>query len=192
MPLPKPEEVSSAEITETWESAHQKIISLGIMIMKHTLREGIKLDLIAVIPRGGLYPVNILSRLLKIPGNRVILLGLSKYDPNDPMHDTEKFEIGQLPPKDMIEGKNVLLPDEVHDTGETMDLGYNILKDLGAATILTAAIHYKPRPNRTSRIPDFYVQATNGWVHYPWEDLDGIGDVYQIAQSRGVPADLSI
>lgn len=37
------------------------------------------------------------------------------------------------------------------------------------------------RANATDYVPDFYVEATNGWVHYPREPIDSLGTVYQAA-----------
>ena len=27
----------------------------------------------------------------------------------------------------------------------------------------------------------FYIETTNGWVHYPWEPIDSLGSVYHAA-----------
>ena len=56
-----------------------------------------------------------------------------------------------------------------------------MLHELGALQVITAAIHYKPGRNTTGRQPDFYIQETDEWVHYPWEEFDTIGDTYQAA-----------
>ncbi len=178
-------EVSDAPIWETWESLLQKTTALGNEIIKHTLTDPKKrIDRIAVVPRGGLYIVNILARMLALSGDQVLSLGISKYD----RHEANKaglFKIGQLPTHLQVEGHRVLLADEVHDTGETTEKAVNILTELGAEVVLTAAIHYKPEPNETGRIPDFYIEATNGWVHYPWEVIDPQGSVYQNAMKNG-------
>jgi hypoxanthine phosphoribosyltransferase len=94
---------------------------------------------------------------------------------------TGDFKVGQLPERSQIADEVVLLVDEVHDTGRTAEWTRNALRDLGAAAVLMAVIHYKPGANATGYEPDFYVEATNGWVHYPWEPIDSLGTVYQAA-----------
>jgi uncharacterized protein len=78
-----------------------------------------------------------------------------------------------------VEGQVILLADEVHDTGETMQRAREILLGLGAASVRTAAIHYKPGPNTTGTVPDFFVVETDGWVHDPWETIDPAGTLYR-------------
>ena len=103
---------------------------------------------IAVVPRGGLYMVNVLSRMLGLSGSEVLSLSISKYDREHPTQAGE-FRVGSVPSREAVEGQVILLADEVHDTGETMQRAREILLDLGAASVRTAAIHYKPGPNTT-------------------------------------------
>ena len=78
----------------------------------------------------------------------------------------------------------MLLADEVHDTGETMQKAKEMLLDLGALSVRTAAIHHKPGPNTTGTVPDFWVVETDGWVHYPWETIDPAGTLYREALDK--------
>ena len=78
-----------------------------------------------------------------------------------------------------MEGQVVLLADEVHDTGETMQRAKEIAARPRRASVYTAAIHYKPGPNTTGTVPDFFVVETDGWVHYPWETIDPAGTLYR-------------
>ena len=173
-------EVSNADVWETWETINQKTLALGKAITQASLENHAKITRLAFVPRGGLHIANILSRMLGLSGDELISLGLTRYERDNPTHAGD-FRVGQLPPREMVEGQTILFVDEVHDTGETTEWVLQTLKELGAAAVITAAVHYKPGPNTTGRQPDFYVEATNGWVHYPWEVLDTIGDRYQAA-----------
>jgi hypoxanthine phosphoribosyltransferase len=172
-------EVTDAPVWETWDSVFLKTTTLGHQIIRETLAEpdGM-ISRIAVVPRGGLYMVNVLSRMLGLSGSEVLSLSISKYD-RDLVTEAGEFRIGSLPSREAVEGQVVLLADEVHDTGETMQRAKEILLDLGAVSVRTAAIHYKPAPNTTGTVPDFFVVETNGWVHYPWETIDPAGTVYR-------------
>jgi hypoxanthine phosphoribosyltransferase len=73
---------------------------------------------------------------------------------------------------------NLLLVDDVHDTGLSMD---QVLKELrqhfGAKspTIRIAMPYFKPSHNQTGRTPDFYLHTTAGWLVFPHE-LQGLTD----------------
>jgi hypoxanthine phosphoribosyltransferase len=171
---------SNAPVWETWESVFLKTTALGNMIIEHSLASGQRITRIAFVPRGGLYLVNILSRMLGLSGDEAISLGVSKYSREHPMQ-TGEFKIGQLPDKSQVTGQVVLLVDEVHDTGRTAEWARHALIGLGAAAVSMAVIHYKPGANATGYEPDFYIETTSGWVHYPWEPIDSLGSVYQAA-----------
>jgi uncharacterized protein len=170
----------SAAVWETWESVFLKTTALGNKIIERTLARGQHITRIAFVPRGGLYLANVLSRMLGLSGDQTISLGISKYDREHPTHAGE-FKIGQLPDASQVADQIVLLVDEVHDSGRTAERARNALFELGAAGVLMAVIHYKPGANATNYEPDFYIETTNGWVHYPWEPIDSLGSVYHAA-----------
>jgi hypoxanthine phosphoribosyltransferase len=174
-------EPTDSPVWETWDSVFLKTTTLGHEIIQQTLKDpSERITRIAVVPRGGLYMVNVLSRMLGLGGAEVLSLSISKYDRAHPTQ-AGAFKIGSIPARDAVEGQVVLLADEVHDTGETMLVAKKALLDLGAASVRTAAIHYKPGPNTTGTAPDFFVVETNGWVHYPWETIDPGGTLYRAA-----------
>src|ERR1700760_2501705 len=112
--------VSDAPIWETWDSVFLKTTTLGHEITQQTLSDpSERITRIAVVPRGGLYMVNVLSRMLGLSGAEVLSLSISKYNREHPTQAGE-FRIGSLPSRESVEGQVVLLADEVHDTGETM------------------------------------------------------------------------
>jgi hypoxanthine phosphoribosyltransferase len=171
-------------VWETWDSVFLKTTTLGHEIVHATLQHPTtRITRIALVPRGGLYMVNVLSRMLGLSGAEVLSLSLSRYDREHPMQAGE-FRIGSLPDRASVEGQVVLLADEVHDTGETMKRAKEILLELGAARVFTAAVHYKPSANITGAAPDFSVVETDGWVHYPWETIDPAGTLYHHALGR--------
>jgi len=169
--------VPDDEIWETWESILLKTTVLGHKVADAIRAENTRIDMITVVPRGGLFITNIIGRQLGLSGDAVVSLGLSRFSREHPTKSGE-FKIGQLPSREDVEGKVILLADEVNDTGETTKKAKDILLELGAKKVYTAAVHYKPGKNTTGEAPDFYVQASDGWIHYPWEVIDSIGDLY--------------
>jgi uncharacterized protein len=170
-------------VWETWDSVFLKTTALGNMIIERSLASGQRITRIAFVPRGGLYLVNILSRMLGLSGDQVLCIGVSKYSREQPK-EAGAFKIGQLPEQSQVDDQVVLLVDEVHDTGRTAQWARGALIDLGAAAVPMAVIHYKPSANATSYEPDFFIESTNGWVHYPWEPIDSLGSVYQTAMRQ--------
>jgi hypothetical protein len=67
-----------------------------------------------------------------------------------------------------LEGKKVLLVDDVSDTGKTFVKGVEYLIEIGAEkqNISTVSLHYKPQ---SVYKPDFFILETTKWVVYPYE-----------------------
>jgi len=71
---------------------------------------------------------------------------------------------------------SLLIVDDVHDTGLSID---QTIKDLEAACkkntpeVRIATPYYKPKNNKTDRVPDYYVHETEQWLVFPHE-LDGL------------------
>src|SRR5215472_8821843 len=101
------------------------------MLLVRSFLSGQLITRIAFVPRGGLYLVNILSRMLGLSGDQVISIGVSKYSREHPTEAGE-FKVGQLPARANVDGQVILLVDEVHDTGRTAEWVRSALADLGA------------------------------------------------------------
>lgn len=75
-------------------------------------------------------------------------------------------------------GDRLLIVDDVHDTGLSMD---QVLKELHAhygskgPDIRTAMPYFKPTHNQTRRVPDYYLHTTADWLVFPHE-LQGLSD----------------
>ena len=73
------------------------------------------------------------------------------------------------------EQDSLLIVDDIFDTGLTVEaLIAEIHKRARRNTphqIRVAATWFKPKKNRTSRVPDYYVNATDKWIVFPHELL---------------------
>ena len=83
------------------------------------------------------------------------------------------YLIGQIQP-----GDNILLVDDVFDTGRTIEAIFTQLAamceasqraDIQTFNIKVACPWYKPDRNLTSRTPDFYLHETADWLVFPHE-----------------------
>ncbi|GAB6148404.1 hypothetical protein JCM10135_09460 [Stetteria hydrogenophila] len=74
--------------------------------------------------------------------------------------------------------KDVLVVDDVSDSGLTLQLAVNVVSLHGARRIKTATLYIKPW---TKLVPDYYSRSTDKWVVFPWEK----NEVMRELSSRG-------
>jgi hypoxanthine phosphoribosyltransferase len=75
-----------------------------------------------------------------------------------------------------IRGKNVVIADDVTDTGDSIKLVVEYMKSLGARAVKTATLHHK---TSSSFVPDFYGELVKEWkwVIYPWSIHEDVMDL---------------
>jgi uncharacterized protein len=123
--------------------------------------KGYEPDLIIGLSRGGLVPARLLSDILAV--HDVGILGMSFYKGMGKTAPEPKITQGLSME---IEGKKVLLVDDVADSGKSLIAAKEYLEKKGASQIRTATLHFKPA---SSFKPDYFVETTTAWVAYPWE-----------------------
>lgn len=84
----------------------------------------------------------------------------------------------------VINGENILLFDEVVDTGETLKTACEYLKMRGTKSITTASLVYKPW-SKTK--PDFYAEKVAAWVIFPHEIREMINLLKNKWQKAKIP-----
>ncbi|MET0590514.1 MAG: phosphoribosyltransferase [Naasia sp.] len=75
-----------------------------------------------------------------------------------------------LPPfldGEALDGKRVLLVDDVSQSGQTLALAVDILKGMGAE-VRSVCLYTKPQ---TIFVPDFSWKDTDRWIVFPWSAL---------------------
>jgi len=123
------------------------------------LQSGENFDAILGISRGGLVPAMLLSDSLDQHNISTVRMVLYKNGKK-----LEKLEILDWPSKSM-EGKNVLIVDDISDTGETLSQLKEWLASQKVAGFKIACLHAKAK---TDVKPDFYSRELDGWVCSPW------------------------
>jgi len=147
----------------------------------------INVDMIVAIGRGGYMPARLLSDLLGI-----FNLTSFKIEHYRGAHKqrTAMVKYGLTAP---VDEQNILLVDDVSDSGDTFNVAFEHLQSLGNPEhIHTAVLHHKV----VSRfVPDFYAEKVEQWrwIIYPWaisEDLASfISTMEQKAGSVEIIAD---
>ncbi|MEM3408261.1 MAG: phosphoribosyltransferase [Candidatus Micrarchaeia archaeon] len=149
----------------SWEKIEKMCQDIANQIEKQNL----KIDKIIAISRGGLIPGRILSGLLKNKNLSTIRVtfytkpGVAKDKP----HLAEDLSTD-------VTDKNVLIVDDVVESGKTLSLTYNYLKERGVKKIYSAALLDKIVDGKEKIMsPDFYSEKiANKWIVYPWEKFE--------------------
>jgi hypoxanthine phosphoribosyltransferase len=141
----------------TWSQIYDYLLALA-----QKIRFGAcKPDVVVAVSRGGLVPARILVDLLEarhlatIQIEFYVGLGETREQP------TLKQELA-LP----VDGKKVLLVDDIADSGRSLQYAVNYLRGQGACEVKTATVYYK---SCSVVEPDFYEKQTDCWVVFPWE-----------------------
>ena len=123
--------------------------------------DGFMPDVVVAIARGGLLPAGAIAYGLGIKNcgaiNVEFYTGIGTVLPDPEL----------LPPEmDMayLDGRRVLLVDDVADSGRTLDLAVRLLIDRGAI-VRSVVIYTKPT---TIIRPDWSWKDTDLWIDFPW------------------------
>ncbi|MDI6917143.1 MAG: phosphoribosyltransferase [Thermoplasmatales archaeon] len=147
----------------TWTKAY----SLGKILSRKIKSSGYKPDIVVAIGRGGYVPARIVCDFLSImnlTGVAVQHWGAAE----------KKGKAKIVAPLNMkIKNKNVLVIDDITDTGETMAIVVKYLKKQKPKNIKTGVLEHK---KVSFFVPDFFAHKIVKWrwITYPWaryEDL---------------------
>ncbi|PZU47823.1 MAG: phosphoribosyltransferase [Microbacterium sp.] len=123
--------------------------------------DGFVPEVVVAIARGGLLPAGAVAYGLGVKScgalNVEFYTGIGTVL-DAPALLPPDLDMGYLP------GKRVLLVDDVADSGRTLKLAVEMLKDAGA-DVRSACIYTKPG---TVASPDYSWRETDRWIDFPW------------------------
>ncbi len=164
-------------LAPSWDKIYEMLLDLALRIRQ----SGFKPDLIVGVSRGGWAPGRILSDLLENTHTANIKIefyvGLGK---------TTRKPIVSQPISEDISKKGVLVVDDVADTGESLKVALDHVREQGAGAVKTATVYYKPH---STFKPDFFAGTTSDWIIFPWERLEATKLLIQEAKSHGQSLD---
>jgi len=138
----------------SWQDFYDYCVDLAKKV------EGYDAELIIGIARGGLYPATQLSHLTQ---KEFIPVKLSRRVNDVVVRDQPVWSL--KPPKE-VNGKKVLLVDEITDTGDTLLIAKQEILEMGAKEVKTATIfahsHAKSKP-------DYVALVTDKLIINPWD-----------------------
>jgi hypoxanthine phosphoribosyltransferase len=156
----------------TWDQIYAMLRSQAEKIR----RSGFKPDIIVGIARGGWVPARVQSDLLEIPDFAVVrvefYLGVAETR-NEPVMTQGVSEV--------VAGKKVLVVDDVADTGKSLQLVKEHIRQQGAVELRIATVYRKPFSIIT---PDYYEKETRRWVVFPWEIKETLRKIVEKNQDK--------
>ena len=151
----------------TWNQIYAMLRSQAEKIR----RSGFKPEIIVGITRGGWVPARILSDFLEILDLAVVrvefYLGVA---------ETRDEPVMTQGVSAVVAGKKVLVVDDVADTGKSLRLVREHIRQQGAAEVRIATVYYKPFSIVT---PDYYEKETRRWVVFPWETKETLRKIVE-------------
>jgi hypoxanthine phosphoribosyltransferase len=168
-----PMSASREYVAPSWDGIYEMLLDLALRIRE----SGFKPDLIVGVSRGGWAPGRILSDLLENTHTANIKIefyvGLGK---------TGRKPLVTQPISEDISEKRVLVVDDVSDTGESLKLALDHVREKGAGSVKTVTVYYKPH---STFKPDFFADMTSDWIIFPWERLEATKLLIEEAKAQG-------
>ncbi len=150
-------------------AAEQKLVYIGWDELEDSVRDvarkvessGFKPHVIVGVLRGGVVPARLLADELGVDDIGVVEIKLYTG-------------VGIRKPKPYVRqpliidvyDRNVLVVDDVSDTGLTLSLAIEFLKAYMPSSLKSATLYVKPW---TRLYPDYYSRVVEGWIVFPWE-----------------------
>jgi hypothetical protein len=138
-------------------------------IARAIVADGFRPEVVVAIARGGLLPAGSIAYGLGVKNCGAI--NVEFYTGVGTVLDAPEL----LPPElDMtyLDGRRVLLVDDVADSGRTLALAVQLLRDRGAE-VRSATIFTKPT---TVIQPDYSFKDTDLWIDFPWSAQGSVQD----------------
>ena len=160
-------------VAPSWDQAYDMLIELA----RRVKDSGFRPDLIVGVCRGGWAPARVMSDLLENANTASIRIEFYLA----PGVTARKPVISQaitVP----VKGLNVLVVDDVSDTGESLKVAVDHIDVCGAKAIKTATLYYKPQ---SLFKPDFFMVQTEQWIIFPWERFENTRRLLLEAEKKG-------
>lgn len=138
-------------------------------IAEKILRDRVKIDAIIGVLRGGWIPARLLSDYLGVHDMGALEIKFYRG-----VGETAEKPVVTQPLIIDVRGKNILVVDDVSDTGKTLNVAVNFLSLYGPKKILTATLYFKPW---SMYRPDYYAYETDAWIIFPWDKAETVEEL---------------
>lgn len=161
-------------LVQNWQDSFDQCY----FVYEQILKADFKPDVIIGVARGGWIPGRLLADFLHIKETVNI-----KVEAYELIGETDVEASVTQDINVNIQGKKVLVVDDIADSGESLVAVYNSLKEKHPDSVKTATIYYKPR---SAIKPDFFAEETTAWVIFPWELFETMNELEQNFTSDGL------
>jgi hypoxanthine phosphoribosyltransferase len=156
----------------TWDQIYEMLLSLAERIRKSRFKP----DIVLAVSRGGWIPARVLCDLL---GDLNLAdVGVEFYLG---VAETKDEPTLARPASVSLAGRNVLIVDEVADTGKSLKLVKEHVASQGAKAVKVAVIYSKPH---SIVKPDFFAGETSSWIVFPWEIKETVRKIIKDSAAR--------
>lgn len=145
-------------ITPAWEEIYASALDLAAKIRGN---ERVPFDTLVGISRGGLILCRILSDLLDIQDVRII-----RCEYYTDVGATSKIPLISQELQGTLKDRNVLVVDDVADSGRSLEAIIDYLKQMKAKRLRVVTLYRKPKSSLT---PDYFAKSASAWIIFPWE-----------------------
>lgn len=139
----------------TWDQYHALARKLAAKI----LTDAIHVDEIVAISRGGLTLGHLMTDLLRVTISTFTIQSYSDIQNQGEVKITK-------PLTTPIHDKNILLVDDISDTGRTLLRALEYLKTQQPKNVTTTTLFYRPT---SIYKPDYFAKTTTVWIKFPYE-----------------------
>lgn len=155
----------------SWSEYH----SLAQKLAATILDNGTRADEIVATARGGLTLGHLLSDFLRIPICSITIQSYTDIQKQGEVQITAGL-------KKRIQGKNILLVDDIADSGKTLKRAMGYLKRFHPKSIIPVTMFYKPH---SAVRPDYFASITPKWILQPFETTEWIYTFSKKMKSEG-------
>lgn len=142
----------------SWDEYH----SLARRLASKILTDGISIDEVVAISRGGLTLGHLMTDLLTVPISTFTIQSYSNLQTQGQVKITK-------PLTTPIYDKHILLVDDVSDSGKTIERALDYLKSQQPKRVTTLTMYFKPR---SIFKPDYFAKTTSAWIMFPYEPTE--------------------
>ena len=157
-----------------WNQIYEMLLEQSEKINK----TGYQPDIIVGIARGGMVPASIMADLLGV--RQVVLIRIEFYDdiakPSMQPVITQFLNVA-------VNGKKVLVIDDVSDSGLSLKIAKQYLIEEGAVEIKIATLYVKAL---SQTMPDFVEKITKHWIVFPWEIKETLQSILQKQKDKQI------
>jgi len=146
----------------TWEEYLEDVKKLALIIKESNFKP----DVIVAVARGGFVPARVISDII---GVDLILTIVAKAYKG--IGRKSKVVIIQSFDCKHIIGKDVLVVDDIVDSGETMVKVLEFIYKCSPREVRSATVYHKPW---SKIVPDYYIKTVKDWIVFPYEKEETI------------------